>query len=412
MEQSQSPTERLFADLSLWLADQALRPGEPVPLVTELCQRLRALGLPVIRFQVTFNVLHPLYDATAIRWTVAGGAESESFTAQQRATPIFTNSPIAHALRHRLPVLRRRLVGPHALDDFPVLQEFRDMGGTDYLLLLEVFDEQTHRGLACSWICDRAGGFTDTDIAHMQTVTRSLAVAMNAKIERTIARNVAVAYLGPEAGNAVLNGSIRRGDGDKIGVALWYSDLRHSTRLYNNLAVEDFLQVINRYFEMTAGAVADAGGEVVQFVGDSVLGYFRVDGDPTIACTKALAAAEEARRRAAAYVPGPGEYPLEFGISLHLGQVVYGNLGVPERLQFSLIGSAVVEVVRVQDMTKALGHNLLATGAFAAVVDRKWKSLGEHILRGFDETRHLFTPEGEPPARAVAPAEKREEVAK
>ena len=199
----------------------------------------------------------------------------------------------------------------------------------------------------------------------------------------------------------MLKGSIRRGDGEKIGVALWYSDLRRSTRLYNNLAVEDFLQVINRYFEMTAGAVFDAGGEVVQFVGDAVLGYFRVDGDPSIACTKALGAAEEARRRAAAFAPGPGEEPLEFGISLHLGQVIYGNLGVPERLQFSLIGSAVVEVVRVQDMTKRLNCNLLATGTFASAVARKWKSMGEHELRGFDQTRHLFTPEpvaGEPAA--------------
>jgi adenylate cyclase len=401
MSSSAASPERLFADLSLWLADQTLHSSDAAPLVTELCLRLRALDLPIIRLQVSFNVLHPLYDASVIRWTVAGGTETESFTAAQRMSAGFQNGPIAHALRHRVPVIRRRLVGPGALNDFPVLDEFRDAGGTDYLLLVEVFDAVAQRGLACSWIGDRPGGFTDVDIGHMQAITRSLAIAMNARIERTIARNVAIAYLGPEAGNAVLKGSIRRGDGEKIGVALWYSDLRRSTRLYNNLAVEDFLQVINRYFEMTAGAVFDAGGEVVQFVGDAVLGYFRVDGDPSIACTKALGAAEEARRRAAAFAPGPGEEPLEFGISLHLGQVIYGNLGVPERLQFSLIGSAVVEVVRVQDMTKRLNCNLLATGTFASAVARKWKSMGEHELRGFDQTRHLFTPEpvaGEPAA--------------
>jgi adenylate cyclase len=225
----------------------------------------------------------------------------------------------------------------------------------------------------------------------MQSITRSLAIAMNAKIERTIARNVAIAYLGPEAGNAVLKGSIRRGDGEKIGVALWYSDLRQSTRLYNSLPAEEFLNVINRYFEMTAGAVVDGGGEVVQFVGDAVLGYFRVDGDPAVACTKALDAAEEARRRALSFVPGPGELPLDFGISLHLGQVIYGNVGVPERLQFTVVGAAVNEVVRVQDLTKQLGCPVLATAAFAAAAAGPWRPLGEHRLRGRETPMQILT---------------------
>jgi len=398
MSTHDAPSDRLITDIGHWLADQALHATEAPPLITELCVRLRAVGLPITRLQVSFNVLHPLYDAAVIRWTVATGTETEQFSAAQRATSGFTNSPLNFVLTNRVPVMRRHLTGPSALLDFPVLEELRDSGGTDYLLLLEVFDEKAQRGIACSWLGDRPTGFTDVEIGHIQSVTRSLAIAMNAKIERTIAQNVAVAYLGPEAGNAVLKGSIRRGDGDKIGVALWYSDLRQSTRLYNSLAAEDFLEVINRYFEMTAGAIADGGGEVVQFVGDSVLGYFRVEGDPTEACTKALGAAEEARNRLAAYAPAPGELPLDFGISLHLGQVIYGNIGVPSRLQFSLIGSAVVEVVRVQDLTKHLKCNVLATGAFASAVARKWRSLGEHELRGFDQARSIFTPEPSPQA--------------
>jgi adenylate cyclase len=393
MNAKDATSERLVTDIGLWLADQALQASEAPPLITELCLRMRAVGLPIARAQVTFNILHPLYDASLIRWTVKDGTITDQFSADQRATSGFQNSPINFALTNRIPVIRRRLTGPTALLDFPVLEEFRDGGGTDYLLIIEVFDAIDKRGVALSWIADRPTGFTDAEIGQMQHISRSLAIAMHSKIERTISRNVAVAYLGPEAGNAVLKGSIRRGDGEKIGVALWYSDLRQSTRLYNSLAVEDFLHVINRYFEMTAGSVADAGGEVVQFVGDSVLGYFRVEGDPTVACTKALAAAEEARRRLAAHLPEPGELPLDFGISLHLGHVIYGNIGVPARLQFSLIGSAVVEVVRVQDLTKKLNCNILATGAFASVVDRKWRSLGEHELRGFDHARHIFTPE-------------------
>ena len=141
---------------------------------------------------------------------------------------------------------------------------------------------------------------------------------------------------------------------------------------------------------MTASAVLDHGGEVVSLLGDAVLGLFRVEGAPEEACGRALAAAHEARRRLGAQVASVDE-PLDFGISLHLGQVIYGNVGVPERLQFTLVGSAVNEVVRVQDLTKQLGYPLLATASFAHAAAGAWHPLGEHVLRGFETPTPILT---------------------
>ena len=132
---------------------------------------------------------------------------------------------------------------------------------------------------------------------------------------------------------------------------------------------------------MTAAAVLDNGGEVVSLIGDAVLGLFRVAGAPHEACRRALDAAQEARRRLAAANPGTN-LALDFGIALHLGRVIYGNVGVPERLQFTVVGSAVNEVVRVQDLTKQLDCPLLATAPFAAAVAGPWRRVGEHVLRG------------------------------
>ena len=101
---------------------------------------------------------------------------------------------------------------------------------------------------------------------------------LKSRIERSVAQNIAHAYLGKRAGQAVLSGLIRRGDGEKITAALWYSDLRHSTELADRLSTEDFLHLLGRYFEMTAAAVLDHGGEVVSLIGDAVLGLFRVEG--------------------------------------------------------------------------------------------------------------------------------------
>ena len=184
---------------------------------------------------------------------------------------------------------------------------------------------------------------------------------------------------------------IRRGEGEKITAALWYSDLRHSTKLAGRLSTEDFLNLLGRYFEMTAAAVLDHGGEVVSLIGDAVLGLFRVEGSTEEACGRALAAAHEARRRLGA-LPQPAiEPPLNFGIALHLGEVIYGNVGIPERLQFTVVGAAVNEVVRVQDLTKQLGHPLLATASFAEAVAGPWISCGEHLLRGIETPMPIFT---------------------
>ena len=374
-----------------WLANEALLDSEPSALYGELCRRLRAVGLPMLRGQVAFRILHPLYAASTVNWTAATGIVVDHFSAEDSAQDRFLLSPIGHTLTHRLPVLRRRLTGDTALLDFEVLKEFHAQGGTDYLVFLVGYDQTGRNGIICSWLGDRPEGFTDDEIALLQRVTRQLAIALKSKIERSVAQNVARAYLGKRAGQAVLNGLIRRGEGEKITAALWYSDLRHSTKLAGRLSTEDFLNLLGRYFEMTAAAVLDHGGEVVSLIGDAVLGLFRVEGSTEETCGRALAAAHEARRRLGA-LPQPAiEPPLNFGIALHLGEVIYGNVGIPERLQFTVVGAAVNEVVRVQDLTKQLGHPLLATASFAEAVAGPWISCGEHLLRGIETPMPIFT---------------------
>jgi adenylate cyclase len=383
MDSQETASTVLGGTISEWLADEALHYSEPAALYAELCRRLRGVGMPILRGQVGFRILHPLYDASTITWTAAKGAVIGLFRPDQPGQERFRHTPFGHVLAQRLPVLRRRLTGETALFDLADLEDFRAMGGTDYVVFLVGFDRTGRSGVICSWLADRAAGFTDSEIVQLRRITRELAIAMKSRIERSVAHNVAHAYLGKRAGEAVLNGSIRRGDGEKITAALWYSDLRHSTALADRLSAEDFLNLLGRYFEMTAAAVLDGGGEVVSLIGDSVLGLFRVEESPGEACRRALAAAHEARRRLAA-TPPAADPSLDFGIALHLGQVIHGNVGVPERLQFTVVGSAVNEVVRVQELTKQLDCPLLATAPFAAAVAGPWRPVGEHVLRGLE----------------------------
>jgi adenylate cyclase len=378
-----------------WLSDQALHESAPATIYDELCGRLRAVGVPVLRGQVAFRVLHPLYDASALTWKLEKGIEIEFFSPQESINDQFLHSAMGHTLTLRLPVLRRRLTGETALFDFAELHELRAIGGTDYLVFLIGFDQIGQTGILTSWLSDRGSGFTDDEIRQLQRITRELGIALKAKFERSVAQNIAHAYLGKRAGEAVLHGLIRRGDGEKITAALWYSDLRRSTELADRLSAEAFLHLLGRYFEMTAAAVLDHGGEVVSLIGDAVLGLFRVEGSAEEACGRALAAAHDARQRLAAAQPAATD--LDFGIALHLGQVIYGNVGVPERLQFTLVGSAVNEVVRVQDLTKQLGCALLATAPFASATAAGWRPLGEHLLRGLETPMPILTT-AQPPA--------------
>lgn len=389
MDTHAATTSVLSSAIVEWLADEALQDSDPAALLGELCQRLRGVGVPILRSQVAFRVLHPLYDASTLNWNKEKGVVVEHFRPEQSGQDQFLRSPLGHVLSHLLPVFRRRLTGDTALLDFELLEEFRALGGTDYIVFLVRFGPGRN-GVICSWLGDRAAGFTDDEIMQLQRVTRELSIALKAKIERNVAQNIAFAYLGKHAAQSVLNGSIHRGDGEKITAALWYSDLRHSTELADRLSVEAFLHLLGRYFEMTAAAVLDHGGEVVSLIGDAVLGLFRIEGNPHEACSRALAAANEARRQLSTQSK-EGDVAFDFGIALHLGQVIHGNVGVPERLQFTLVGSAVNEVVRVQDLTKTLGCPLLATAPFAGAIPGPWRALGAHVLRGLDAPMPILT---------------------
>ena len=392
MDSKRAATAVLGDAIVEWLAGEALQNSEPATLYGELCQRLRGVGIPSLRGQIGFRILHPLYDASTLSWNAQRGVIVEHFRPEQTSDDQFVHSPLGHALVHRLPVLRRRLTGDSALVDFAVLEEFRSLGGTDYIVFLVAFEQSGKSGIICSWLGDRASGFTDEEITQLNRITRELAIALKAKVERSVAQNVAHAYLGKRAGQSVLNGLIRRGDGEKITAALWYSDLRYSTALAERLPAEDFLNLLGRYFEMTASSVLEHGGEVVSLIGDAVLGLFRIERTTDEACGRALAAAYEARRRLDTRSAAT-DASLDFGISLHLGQVIYGNVGVPERLQFTLVGSAVNEVVRVQDLTKELGHPVLATASFVeATTAGIWRPLGEHVLRGIEAPIPISTP--------------------
>jgi adenylate cyclase len=395
----------LIDSVADWLMVQALEETANEAVFEGCCEQILAAGLPLFRAHIAFRTLHPLFNGRGFTWTRGKPLDVQSYPHVEGPQPErWLKSTHFHMITRNIPVMRRRLVGPEAMLDFPILDELHALGVTDYLAFTVRFSHQGDDGVVASWATDRPSGFSDADIAALMRVQRRLAVVCKMRTRSEVARNVMTTYLGADAGLRVLDGQIRRGDGEAIDAAIWYCDLRGSTRMAEIMPATDYIELLNAFFDATAGAVLAAGGEILGFIGDAVLAMFPVktehDGRAEC-CRRAIAASDEARRRIDALNAAreaDGLPRLAFGLGLHLGEVRFGNIGVPERLSFSVIGPVVNEVARLEALTKTLGRPVLASAAFAEAVAPGWEPLGSHTVDGVAKPLEVFAPGTRPAA--------------
>jgi adenylate cyclase len=387
-----------------WLMAQSLQEADIESLFEGYCERLYAAGLPLFRLHIAYRTLHPLISGIGMTWRRGEPIDIQRFPHHKGPEPErWLKSPHYHMIEHRVPMMRRKLTGPEALLDFPVLHEFRDDGGTDYLAFLVPFSEGANDGLIASWLTDRDTGFSDAEIPAIIRVQQRFAVACKILTRGEIARNVMTTYLGPDAGLRVLDGQIRRGDGEQIHAAVWFSDLRGSTAMAETTTPEDYIATLNAFFDAVGGAVLAKHGEILGFIGDAVLAIFPIrKGQATSAqaCKRALAAARLAAQRVAKLNKDratAGRDPIAYGLGLHLGDVTFGNIGVAERLAFSVIGPTVNEVARLEGLTKKVGRPVIASELFreALANGAAWENLGEHKLSGVHRALKVFAPAAE-----------------
>jgi adenylate cyclase len=383
-----------------WLMTRALADTPMETLMRGCCERLAAAGIPLTRGHIGFRTLHPLFEAATVTWRRDGELQTIQIPHADADQQAWQQSPHKWMIDRNVLQLRRRLIGREAQLDFPVLEDFRIAGATDYLAYLVPFEQSdptgtSRMGIIGSWLTDRESGFSDADVRALMRIQQRLAVASKVTVKDQISRNILAAYLGISAGEQVLDGHIKLGDGQTVHAVIWYNDLRDSTAMADRLPPAEFLDLLNDYFECTAGSVLAHGGKVLRFVGDAVLAIFPIEGEggDAAACERAIAAATESRRRLKALNEArtaDGRNAIQFGLGLHLGDLIFGNIGVPERVEFSVIGPAANEVARLDSLTKEIGQPVLATALVAAHHPNKWRSLGAYPLRGIGAPMDVF----------------------
>ena len=380
-------------DVVPWMIREGRLTSDPRVFVGQLGRRLIACGAPVWRIRLGCSTIHPQIAAWSVVWASDTGEATERAASHgYQDNDTFAGSPMAHVIETGEP-FRRRLSELEERKDHQLLFELRSEGATDYLALPTSFSDGSMAIVI--FASDAEEGFSEADIANLSELVGFIAPVYEVFAMRRIATALLDTYVGRRTGQRVLAGQIKRGDGEIIHAAIWFSDLRNFTPLTERLEPRDLLTLLNSYFETVTAAVTARGGEVLRFIGDAMLIVFPVSESTSLsaACLAALDAARDAFdsiatlnfRRRRSDLPTIG-----FGVGLHIGEVIYGNVGAPDRLDFTVMGPAVNRTARLESLTKVTGHRLLMTSDFAAAIERETVSLGFHPMKGVAEDQEIF----------------------
>jgi adenylate cyclase len=396
--------------LHSWIVEAALAGTPAEKLFDGFCHRLVAAGLPVARGFLSIGGLHPLRRAHSLTWEGGQLTNVTDFGYSIMATPLWQTSPFKYMMENHIVRLHRPLTGDGAQLDFPVLREFRDAGMTDWLALMLGFGwtsgnpESDQFGVVLSWTTSaalgRPGGWSVIELAALEQLAGTLALAARASSAPFATRDVLGAYLGSDAARRVSAGQIRRGDVSRIAAAILYADLRGFTSFADESPPEEVIRRLNGVFDCLGSAVQSAGGEILKFLGDGVLAVFLTRDDAALqaAAEAAFAAAQQAQDKVAALnetESAAGHAPMALDIALHAGELTYGNIGAAERLDFTVIGPAVNEATRLEALCKQLGASILVSESFARAASGlagTLRSVGLHRLRGVREPQEVFAP--------------------
>ena len=377
--------------LTEWLVDGARSAPNPPQLMTETCERLVAAGVPLWRVGVFVRTLHPDIVGRNFVWrpgaeVVVGSANYDMLDSDE-----FRSSPLALVFGEAREI-RARMDGPDARR-FPLFDDLREEDVTDYIALpLLQVDGSVH---ASSWTTRQPGGFTDMQVKAIRELIPALSRLIEVTHLRFRSSVLLDTYVGNRAGGRILGGQIRRGHTETMQAAIWLSDLRGFTALSDRLPAETVIEILNQYFDCQVSAIATHGGEVLKFMGDGLLAVFPFDeyvGDVGKECAKVLEAACEARANVEAMQFPIGETieRFRFGVALHVGRLLYGNIGGGNRLDFTCIGPAVNLAARLEKMAIRLHRTVVASAAFAQGCPGKWDDLGEFPIAGFSKAERVY----------------------
>jgi adenylate cyclase len=378
-----------------WLMNETRHERFIDNIFAELCVRLQQADVPVKRASLHLLIQHPQWLGARVFW--ADGMREATITRVDydvRERSEYIGSPVEE-IHNGATEVRENLECDSLGREHGVYDEWRSQGLTDYVAWPMYHTLGKRHVVAFS--TDRSGGFDEAHIASLLRLLPILALVSEIRIKNRLARSLLETYVGFHAGELILAGATRRGSGTTVRAAIMICDLRDFTRISDNWPRDDVIDLLNGYFDAMSEPIARHGGEILKFIGDGLLAIFPLN-EPS-ACANLLHAVAEARQAMVALNEKnseTGRAPLNYGIGVHVGDVMYGNIGSRTRLDFTVIGPAVNMAARLETLTKQLGRPVLLSRAFADFVksDFDLERVGEYPVRGFNDPIELFAYHG------------------
>lgn len=377
-----------------WLIGEGRLLGDGIAIAEGFASQLVDCGVPLLRLRIAQRFANPLLAAWGVIWRRdLGKSEDYVISTALLETSTWIGSPFQQVVQQRAS-FRRRLTDLRS-DDHGALHEMADIGGTDFIAMPLEFGDGSVQGM--SLVADGELGFDDDHIALFEKLRHPLAAAMEPVAMRRSTRSLLKTYLGKGPAEAVNAGSIRRGDLSSESAVVMFSDLRGFTEKSGRWSDRQVLDALDGYFELVVEAVQQHGGEILKFLGDGILAIFPISDNDTKSscCGKALKAAVDARQalqRLNGLRSKANQELLDFGTALHAGNVTYGNIGSPARLDFTVIGETVNLASRIEGFCKTLGEPILCSEAMSDDLGQHLRSVGTHAIRGMPHPIELFAP--------------------
>lgn len=369
-----------------WLVNDTRNERYIDNILVQLCERIVAADVPLARATLHFRTNHPQWAGARILWrTGMDEAEIETFAYGVENTPGFLNSPLKK-IRDGENEVRQNLEqiggsGPA----YALFEELHEEGLTEYIGW--PIDHTFGKRHAVTFSTDRPGGFEEWHVRFLRDLLPALALVSEIRSKNILARTLLETYVGPHASEQILAGATTRGSGVTVSAAIMICDLRDFTPLSDLWPRDDVIELLNAYFDAISGPIEEHGGEILKFMGDGLLAIFPLDNPA--ACDNLLSAIREGRAAMSALNEGnarTGHPALGYGVGVHVGDVMYGNIGSKRRLDFTVIGPAVNIASRLESLTKNVKRPVLLSKAFAdmAGVHAEFEGLGTFPLRGLD----------------------------
>lgn len=342
-----------------WLLLEASYLLTPEEFTKALAEKLREQGVFLSRIAVMVWSLHPMIAGKNFVWKKSDG-EVNTFAPSYEIHdhPAYQNSPLRH-VSNGMGGVRHRLSGDYPTDAFPILEDLKNEGATDYVAMPLRFSDGSINVLTLT--SDHPTGFSTANLGLIFECSAVIGRYYEVFMQRENAQSLLETYVGKRSAARVLGGEIHRGDGDDIDAAIMFCDLRGSTLLEEKLGRVAYITLLNQFFETTSTIIHDHGGEVLKFIGDAVLAVFPADEDPANARAQALNSARAIVARLEEIALEDGGHRCECAIGIAFGGVTYGNVGSRERLDFTVIGQAANIAARLGEYGKSRGHPIVVS---------------------------------------------------